>query len=46
MEHIEIRKAECGKAEGIKRKGGIFNMHPIHPLIFEYHPGQNLRPIE
>jgi len=24
----------------------IISMHPMHPLIFEYHPGQSPRPFE
>jgi hypothetical protein len=28
------------------QKGRIVSMHPMHPLIFEYHPGQNPPPFE
>jgi len=27
-------------------KGRIVSMHPMHPLIFEYHPDQNPPPFE
>jgi hypothetical protein len=27
-------------------KGRIVRMHPMHPPIFEYHPGQNPQPFE
>ena len=27
-------------------KGRTVSIHPMHPLIFEYHPGQNPPPFE